>query len=200
MPTTPGALAWDVCWPADWSKPGTRFVEVSTEYIPFLGFDTHDNGHTRMIRMKELIDRPIAQLVRDLETRGLLDRTLIVLASEFSRAVLIEGKAGKRVVAGQVAQPNEIDEEKYFGMHRHFTGASSVLMFGGGVRKGFLYGATDDAPPCGAVDKPITITDLHATIYHTMGIPPDYGVDVEQRPFYVTQNGKGKPVPELFVA
>ncbi len=179
-------------------ESGARFVEVSTEYIPFLGFDTHDNGHTRMISMKQLIDRPIAQLVRDLDDRGLLDRTLIVLASEFSRAVLIEGKADKRVIEGQVDQPNKIVEPKYYGMHRHFTGASSVLMFGGGVRRGSVYGVTDEAPPCGTIEKPISITDLHATIYHALGIPPDFGVEVEQRPFYVTEDGKGKPVKELF--
>ena len=178
-------------------ESGARFVEVSTEYIPFLGFDTHDNGHTRMIRMKELIDRPIAQLVLDLETRGLLDRTLIVLASEFSRAVLIEGKAGKRVIAGQVEQPNQIAEPKYFGMHRHFTGASSVLMFGGGIRRGLAYGQTDDAPPCGTVDKPVSITDLHATVYRAMGIPANYRVEVEKRPFYVTQDGKGTAIEDL---
>ncbi len=179
-------------------ESGARFVEVSTEYIPFLGFDTHDNGHTRLIRMKELIDRPIAQLVRDLEERGLLQRTLFVLASEFSRAVLIEGKADNRVVAGQVDQPNKIVEPKYFGTQRHFAGASSVLMFGGGTRQGSLYGGTEDAPPCGTIDKPINTTNLHASIYHAMGIPPDYGVEIEQRPFYVTPDGKGEPVPELF--
>jgi len=178
-------------------EAGARFIEVSTEYIPFLGFDTHDNGHTRMVRMKQLIDRPVAQLVRDLELRGLLDRTLIVLASEFSRAVLVEGKAGKRVIKGQVAQPDEIDALKYYGMHRHFTGASSVLMFGGGVPRGRVYGRTSDEPPCGVVDRPVSITDLHATIYHAMGIPANYGVEVEQRPFYVTKDGKGKAIAEL---
>jgi hypothetical protein len=97
-----------------------------------------------------------------------------------------------------VAQPNKIVEPKYFGMHRHFTGASSVLMFGGGVRRGFAYGETEADPPCGTVAKPVSITDLHATIYQAVGIPSDFGVEVEQRPFYVTQDGKGKAVDELF--
>ena len=71
---------------------GARYIEVTTEYIPFLNWDTHENGHTRIAEMKKQIDAPIAQLVLDLEERGLLDRTLIVLASEFSRDLLIEGK------------------------------------------------------------------------------------------------------------
>ncbi len=179
-------------------EAGARFIEVSTEYVPFQGFDTHDNGHTRMIQMKALIDRPIAQLVRDLEQRGLLDRTLIVLASEFSRAVLVEGKADKRVIKGQVPQPDTVEELKYYGMHRHFTGASSVLLFGGGIRRGMLYGQTDTAPPCGATAKPVRISDLHATIYRAVGIPADYAVEVEKRPFYVTEDGQGQVVGELF--
>ena len=60
-------------------ESGARFIEVSTEYVPFLGFDTHDNGHTRMVALKQMIDAPIAQLIRDLEQRGLLNRTLVVL-------------------------------------------------------------------------------------------------------------------------
>ena len=74
------------------AKSGARFIEVTTEYIPFLNWDTHENGHTRIAEMKQQIDAPIAQLVLDLEERGLLDRTLIVLASEFSRDMMIEGK------------------------------------------------------------------------------------------------------------
>jgi hypothetical protein len=54
------------------AEVGARFIEVTTEYIPFFNWDTHENGHTRMVDMKKQIDGPIAQLVRDLEERGLL--------------------------------------------------------------------------------------------------------------------------------
>lgn len=178
-------------------EEGARFIEVSTEYVPFLGFDTHDNGHTRMADMKKMIDRPIAQLVLDLERRGLLDRTLIVLASEFSRDALLEGKPGAPVT-NQVQVPDVVDELKFYGMHRHFTGASSVLMFGGGVKRGFLYGKTADERPCTTIENPVTVTDIHATIYHALGISPDHAIDVEKRPFYVTPDGHGKPVMDLF--
>ena len=62
---------------------GARYVEVTTEYVPFLHWDTHERGHETVARMHAEIDRPIATLVRDLEARGLLDRTLVVVASEF---------------------------------------------------------------------------------------------------------------------
>src|SRR5262249_22175610 len=61
------------------AEAGARFIEVTTEYVPFLHWDTHENGHTTAARMKREIDRPIAQLILDLEARGLLDRTLVVI-------------------------------------------------------------------------------------------------------------------------
>jgi hypothetical protein len=179
------------------AEVGARFIEVTTEYIPFLNWDTHDNGHTRMIEMKKHIDRPIAQLVRDLEARGLLNRTLIVLASEFSRDMMLEGRPGQPV-QDQVEVPKVIQELKYYGMHRHFTDGGSVLMFGGGVKKGFLYGKTADERPCKTVENHMVIEDLHATIYHALGISPRLAYEVERRPFYVTRDGLGKPVTELF--
>ena len=179
------------------TETGARFIEVSTEFIPFLGWDNHDNGHSRLVDLKKTIDAPVAQLVRDLDDRGLLDRTLIVLASEFSRSMLIEGTADHRAPE-PVEQPDRIDEPKYYGLHRHFTGASSVLMFGGGIKRGFAYGSTTDEPPFAVAEKDISVTDLHATIYQAMGVSPQYVATVEQRPFYVTKDGLGKPADALF--
>ena len=178
------------------AEAGARFVEVTTEYIPFRYWDTHENGHKRTIGMKETIDAPVAQLILDLEQRGLLDRTLVVLASEFGRDMMTEGKPGAQV-KDQVKQPDIMTEPKHYGMHRHFTEACSVLMFGGGAPKGKLYGRTADERPCGIVENPVTIEDLHATIYTAMGIAPDTAYEVEKRPFYVTKDGKGKAVPDL---
>jgi len=179
------------------TEAGARFIEVTTEYEPFKGFDTHENGHTRMVDLKKLIDAPIAQLVLDLEARGLLDRTLIVLASEFSRDMLTEGKPGK-VVKDQVEVPAVMTEMKHYGMHRHFTDAGSILMFGGGVKKGFLYGETADERPCKTIKNPVHLTDLHATIYHALGVSPKTNYVTEARPVYVTKDGLGKPILELF--
>jgi hypothetical protein len=176
---------------------GARFIEVTTEYIPFLNWDTHENGNSRLVSMKRMIDAPVAQLVRDLEERGLLDRTLIVLASEFSRDMMVEGKPDK-AVKNQVEVPDVINDPKHYGMHRHFTAAGSVLMFGGGLKRGHVHGVTADERPCKAVKDPVNITDLHATIYRALGIAPDHGYEVEKRPFYVTSDGKGQAVRELF--
>lgn len=177
-------------------EAGARFVEVTTEYIPFKNWDTHDNGHTRLAELKQTIDAPIAQLVLDLEARGLLDRTMIVIASEFSRDMMVEGRPGA-VVKGQVAQPDVMTELKHYGMHRHFTDGCSVLMFGGGVRKGYLHGRTADERPCKTIENRVVIEDLHATIFHALGISPKQAYEIEKRPFYVTRDGLGKPVMEI---
>ncbi len=179
------------------TESGARFIEVTTEYMPFLNWDTHENGHARLIDMKAMIDAPIAQLILDLEERGLLDRTLVVLASEFSRDMLIEGKDTARV-HDQVKVPDRINERKFYGMHRHFTDAGCVLLFGGGMKRGHLYGETADERPCKAIRDRVPIEDLHASIYRAAGIPPDLAYDVEQRPFYVTRDGLGKPIADLF--
>ena len=177
-------------------EQGARFVEVTTEYIPFKHWDTHDNGHTRLRDLKKMIDAPIAQLVLDLESRGLLDRTLVVLASEFSRDMMLEGRPEKKV-RDQVKVPPIINELKFYGMHRHFTGAGSVLMFGGGVRKGHLHGVTADERPVTTIKDRVVIEDLHATIYRLLGISPRHAYEVEGRPFYVTRDGEGIPIEDV---
>ncbi len=179
-------------------EEGARFVEVTTEYVPFLHWDTHENGHSTVARMKQEIDRPIAQLILDLESRGLLDRTLVVIASEFSRDMMIEGVPGSSARDQSRAKSKTLEEAKHYGLHRHFTGGTSVAMFGGGVRKGFLYGKTADERPLLAVENPVSVMDLHATIFSAMGISPQTAFEVEKRPFYATRDGNGKPVLDVF--
>lgn len=179
------------------AEVGARYIEVTTEYIPFLNWDTHENGHARAAAMKRQIDAPIAQLVLDLEARGLLNRTLIVLASEFSRDALIEGKPDKKV-KDQVDVPDKIEDPKFYGMHRHFTDAGCVLLFGGGMKRGYVHGVTAEERPCKTLTGRVVIEDLHASIYRAAGISPKLAYEIERRPFYVTRDGEGKPVPELF--
>ncbi len=180
-------------------EAGARFIEVSSEYIPFEYFDTHKDGHTRMAKLKSQIDRPVAQLVRDLEKRGMLERTMIVLASEFSRDAMLEGSADNPVEAGQDQKklPPTLETMTQYGMHRHFTGAGSVLMFGGGIKRGYVHGKTADERPCKAIENPVSIAGLHQTIYQALGISPETHYETEGRPFYSTPDGKGAAIKEL---
>jgi hypothetical protein len=178
-------------------EAGSRFIEVTTEYVPFEGWDTHEEGHSRAERMKQSIDRPIAQLIVDLEQRGMLERTLVIVASEFSRDMMIEGVPGSAARDQSRAKSDVLLEAKHYGLHRHFTGGSSVLLFGGGVKRGYLHGATAEERPCLATKDQVSVTDLHATIYTIMGIWPKTSFTIEKRPFYVTEDGKGAPVNAL---
>jgi hypothetical protein len=182
------------------TEAGARFIEVTTEYIPFLNWDTHENGHATTVRMKKEIDQPVAQLILDLEQRGLLDRTLVVLASEFSRDMMIEGVPGSSAKDQSRAKTDVLKQPIHYGLHRHFTGSSSVVLWGGGMKRGFLYGETAEERPCLVTDKSkeISVSNLHATMLTALGISPRTAFDIEKRPFYVTQDGKGEAVTELF--
>jgi hypothetical protein len=182
------------------AEAGARFIEVTTEYVPFVHWDTHENGHETVVKLKKEIDQPIARLIRDLEERRMLDRTLVIIASEFSRDMMIEGVPGSEAKDQARVKSDTLENMTHYGLHRHFTGGSSVVMFGGGVKKGHVHGATADERPLVAVKDPVTITDLHATIFTAMGISPKTVYDIEKRPFYVTEDGKGKPVMSLFGA
>jgi hypothetical protein len=181
------------------TEAGARYIEVTTEYVPFLSWDTHENGHETLVGMKKQIDRPIAQLILDLEQRGLLDRTLVVLASEFSRDMMIEGVPGSDARDQSRAKTDFLQEPKHYGLHRHFTGSGCVLMFGGGIKRGQLYGETAAERPLIVTKNPVSITNLHATIFNAIGVSPKTAFDVEKRPFYATEDGKGQAIRELFV-
>ena len=142
------------------------------------------------------VDQPIAQLILDLEELH-FDRTLVILASEFSRDMMIEGFPDQRQGTSH-AKTDKLQEMKHYGLHRHFTAGTSVAMWGGGVKKGFVYGKTADERPLMAIENPVSIEDLHATIYTAMGINPKTAYEVEKRPFYATKDGIGKAVTDIF--
>lgn len=177
---------------------GARFISVTTEYVPFLGWDTHENGHTRLSNMKAQIDRPVAQLIKDLDERGMLDSTIVILATEFSRDMLLEGRPGA-IVKDQVQVPDNLEELKHYGMHRHFTDGCSMLMWGGGIKKGHVHGETADERPFKATTKPVVISEIHQTIYHALGLAPDTNYEIEKRPFYTTPDGTGEKLGEILI-
>ncbi|MBN00631.1 MAG: sulfatase [Planctomycetaceae bacterium] len=132
---------------------GVRFVELSclTEGIGAGGaanpWDQHgdlERGHAAMAYQ---IDQPIAALIRDLKSRGLLDETLIVWAGEFGRTPFSQGSNGR--------------DHNPFGF--------SIWMAGGGVKGGTTYGATDEYG-YHVTENPCTVFDLWATVLHQMGI------------------------------
>ena len=126
---------------------GVRFVELTCPNTGGDRWDQHTNlrkGHENNARA---VDQPIAALIRDLKSRGLLDSTLVVWGGEFGRTPFAQGTDGRD----------------------HNPQAYSIWMAGGGVQGGVVVGATDDYG-YRVVQKRFTIHDLHATMLHLLGI------------------------------
>ncbi len=148
---------------------GVRFVEVS-----FGSWDTHNANFTRVPELCDELDSALSTLLQDLESRGMLQETLVVLATEFGRTPEINANDGRD----------------------HHAPGFTCLMAGGGIRGGQVYGATDENGGK-AIENPITIPDFNATIAYALGIPLDQVLySPSKRPFTVAD--KGKPLANLF--
>ena len=148
---------------------GVRYVEVCSD-----GWDTHADNFDRLADLTPSIDQGLSCLLADLEARGLLRETMVVLATEFGRTPDIDQDQGRN----------------------HYPKAFSCLLAGGGIRGGQRYGQTD-AEGREVESDPVSIQDLNATIAHACGIPTDYVVTSPTgRPFKVAD--KGTPVTALF--
>ena len=128
---------------------GVRMVQVSHSIDEYdIAWDT---GHKDIAgghkALADACDRGIAALIKDLKQRGLLDETLVIWGGEFGRAPTSEGKEGRD--------------------HDHY--GFTVWMAGGGVKRGFSHGVTDQFGLT-AVENPVHVHDLHATILHLMGL------------------------------
>jgi hypothetical protein len=135
---------------------GVRFVQLFHGYRGNAGaWDSHTYIQKNHSRLAHEIDRPVAGLIKDLRQRGMLNDTLVVLGSEFGRTPGAEYRKGATNVSGT-------------GRDHHPHGFN-VLMAGGGVRKGFVYGATDELG-FHAAEHRHYVTDLHATVLHQMGL------------------------------
>jgi hypothetical protein len=181
-------------------ETGARFIQVEYQYGPFKGWDMHENGRRRMEEMKRQVDRPIATFLRDMDARGLLDRTLVCIMTEFGRTIASEPAAGAEpdgFAERHTGEKLTIANEQMFGFHGHFSSCNCMLFFGGGFKRGYAYGKTAPVHPMVAVEKPVHLIDCLATIYRALGIPADHSYVTEGRPFYVTKDAKGEVIPDL---
>ena len=133
-------------------ESGVRFVQLFDWGWDFHGTNPGEGIDDGLTRKCATMDRPVAALISDLRTRGLLDDTLIVWGGEFGRTPFREGRTAKSEVLGR----------------DHYPDCFTMWMAGGGVKGGFNYGETDELG-FGVVDKPVHIHDLQATILHLLG-------------------------------
>ncbi|QDT65177.1 DUF1501 domain-containing protein [Calycomorphotria hydatis] len=129
---------------------GVRFVQLFDQ-----GWDMHNNVFGGLPNKTKQVDRPIAALIRDLKERGLLDETLVVWSAEFGRTPMAQGT-------------NSTGKEVKFGRDHHKE-AYTIWMAGGGVKRGYVHGSTDDLGYA-VTEKPMHVHDLNATIMHLLGI------------------------------
>ncbi|MDA2930326.1 DUF1501 domain-containing protein [Acidobacteria bacterium AH-259-O06] len=128
---------------------GVRFVELLTSsHEGFGSWDQHTNLEKGHLINAVATDKPIAGLLKDLKSRGLLDDTLVLWGGEFGRTPMAQGTFGGR------------DHNPY---------GFSMWMAGGGIKGGTIYGSTDDYGYF-AVENKVEVHDLHATILHLLGI------------------------------
>jgi len=156
-------------------ESGVRFIEVShnLNFINGAGWDTHNAGHENQYGLVKELDSAFATLISDLKSKHLLDKTLIVIGTEFGR-------------------PGKFDAG---GGRGHQPECFSLILAGGGLRHRGAYGATDDL--CAKiVENPVSVADFHATIHAAMGIDPSKNLGAGSRPVPITDGGK--PIAALF--
>jgi hypothetical protein len=126
-------------------EAGVRFVSVT-----YGGWDMHTQISAGMRRDMPALDQGLSTLIEDLESRGLLSKTLILVSSEFGRTPKINNEAGRD----------------------HWPKVFSVMMAGGGIKGGLVYGSSDATATEPEFD-PVTPEDLATTMYHLLGIVAD---------------------------
>lgn len=143
-------------------ESGVRFVSVT-----YGGWDMHANIGGGIAKTLPFFDQAYAALITDLEQRGMLDSTLVMISSEFGRTPKINKDAGRD----------------------HWPRVFSVVFAGGGFKKGLIYGASD-ATGADVDEKPVTVENLAATLYNQIGINPEGTLMADGgRPVKIVYNG-----------
>jgi hypothetical protein len=154
---------------------GTSFVEVSfnLNFKNGTGWDTHKEGHLNQHLLIRSLDQAFATLLQDLEQKRLLDRTLVVISTEFGRPASFDAQGGRG----------------------HHAKAFSVVLAGGGLRTGKAIGTTNEVG-MEVVDRPVSVPDLFATIFASLGLNWSEELYANERPVPLTDGGS--PIAELF--
>lgn len=153
-----------------------RLIENDVRAVEVVmgGWDTHTNNFTAMDNQLPTLDQALGALLEDLRSKGLLDNTLVVLATEFGRTPRINPNNGRD----------------------HYPAAFSCMVAGGGIKGGQVYGKTN-AEGTQPIEDKVSVPDFNATIGHALGLDLDKVVHSRSgRPF--TFANKGKPIAALF--
>ena len=157
-------------------ESGVPFVSVHQEIFDHYGhsYDMHSNNFGMLKDLNlPLLDQVIPALLHDLDSRGLLDSTLVVVMGEMGRSPKVNASAGRD----------------------HWPQCGFSLLFGGGVKQGLVYGSSD-AIGAWPESHPVSPADFVATVYQLMGIDPHTAVpDRSGRPIFIAHGGS--PLSEI---
>ncbi|MFT4603895.1 MAG: hypothetical protein ACI9W4_000612 [Rhodothermales bacterium] len=181
--TAPGELSF-----ANNCLLARRLVERGVRFVQLFhwGWDSHGAGESESLshgfkdRCRET-DRPVAALLADLKRRGLLEDTLVVWGGEFGRTPMLENRSG---------------EDNPFVGRDHHSDAYTMWAAGGGIKRGFTYGETDEIG-YSAVSGRVHVHDLQATILHTLGFDHERMTHSFQGRDYRLTDVEGRVVREI---
>ena len=154
---------------------GVRFVEVgfNLNFVNGAGWDTHNAAQKQQHGLIQRLDQGIAALLTDLEAQRLLEKTIVVIATEFGRPAAFDAGGGRG----------------------HYGKCFTCVLAGGGLRTGQAIGTTDNLA-MNIVEEPVGVQDLFATIFAAMGIHPAKNLMADERPVPITD--KGQAIAKLF--
>lgn len=154
-------------------EAGSTFITIHWESKGKNHWDLHANNFGMLKSHLPQLDQMVPSLIRDLDDRGLLDSTLVVVMGEMGRTPRVNAKSGRD----------------------HWPQCGFSLLFGGGTKRGFVLGKTD-AQAAWPVDRPVSAGDMVATIYQQLGVDPRLTVpDLSGRPIHISHGGA--PVHEI---
>jgi uncharacterized protein (DUF1501 family) len=143
-------------------EAGVRFVSLT-----YGGWDHHDNIKNAMTTQMPGFDQGFAALIRDLDSRGLLESTLVMVTTEFGRTPKINNTAGRD----------------------HYPKVFSIILAGGGIKRGVVHGSSDATGGEPDTD-PLYVPDLAATVYTQLGIDPEKNLIAPgNRPIRIVKDG-----------
>ena len=155
------------------AEAGVPMVNISYCHTPRGSWDTHSKNFTKMkVSLAPTLDTSFTALIDDLDERGMLDDTLVMINAEFGRTPAINRNAGRD----------------------HWPWVYSLVLCGAGIRSGTIYGASDKSAAY-PTDKPHDPADMAATLYHLLGVSPKTVLyDKLRRPHHLVI---GKPIPGI---
>ena len=156
-------------------QAGVRFIEVShnLNFMNGTGWDTHNEGQAAQHLLIQELDTALSALIVDLRDKKMLDKTLIVIGTEFGRPAEYDGRGGRG----------------------HQGTCFSLVLAGGGLKHCGAYGVTDELSKK-IVENPVSLPDFHATVHAALGVDPTKELMDGSRPVPITDGGL--PVRALF--